>query len=46
MVLDIRRSSNENKKLPKEIEDLKTLIEAHSKTDQMNFYIIHKQEKN
>lgn len=34
------------KKLPKEIEDLKTLIEAHSKTDQMNFYIIHKQEKN
>ena len=34
------------KKLPKEIEDLKTLIEAHSKTSQMNFYIIHKQEKN
>ena len=34
------------KKLPKEIENLKTLIEAHSKTDQMNFYIIHKQEKN
>lgn len=33
------------KRLPKEIEDLKTLIEAHSKTEKMNFYIIHKQEK-